>query len=223
MQVRTRVLDDALLAFVRDGGTQVVLLGAGFDCRALRFAPELHDATVFEIDHPATQARKREILRDETGARTEYVPWNFEDGTEGLPSALAAQGHDASKPTLTIWEGVTMYLSPEAIDGSVDTIRRYSGEGSRLAFTYVDRAKLERPTPARRFVHGFLARVGEPFRFGWYPSGLAAWLRDRGWDLENNLSMADHSRELLPAHYALSKGGDRYIAIATRMAPRPHP
>ena len=61
MQVRTRVIDDALRAFVAAGGRQVVLLGAGYDTRSLRL-PELADATVLEVDHPATQTHKRNVL-----------------------------------------------------------------------------------------------------------------------------------------------------------------
>src|SRR5512132_3844178 len=51
MQVRTRVIDDALREFLAGGGRQLVLLGAGFDCRALRL-PELAGAHVLEVDHP---------------------------------------------------------------------------------------------------------------------------------------------------------------------------
>ncbi|HEY4055636.1 MAG TPA: class I SAM-dependent methyltransferase, partial [Kofleriaceae bacterium] len=61
MQVRTKLLDDAVRRFVEDGGDQVVLLGAGFDCRALRL-PELDGATVYEVDHPATQQHKIRVL-----------------------------------------------------------------------------------------------------------------------------------------------------------------
>ena len=78
MQVRTRVIDDVMLDFVRAGGRQVVLLGAGFDCRALRFERELEGATVFEVDHPATQSKKKRVLEGERGAHTEYVAWDFE-------------------------------------------------------------------------------------------------------------------------------------------------
>src|SRR5438045_638871 len=62
MQVRTKLLDDAVRNFVEAGGRQVVLLGAGFDCRALRM-PELAGASVFEVDHPATQAHKQRTLQ----------------------------------------------------------------------------------------------------------------------------------------------------------------
>src|SRR4051794_26490410 len=62
MQVRTRVIDDMLRAFVADGGRQVLLLGAGYDSRARRFGDELRGVTFFEVDHPATQEHKRRVL-----------------------------------------------------------------------------------------------------------------------------------------------------------------
>jgi methyltransferase (TIGR00027 family) len=62
MQLRTRAIDDLVLAFAARGGRQIVLLGAGYDCRAVRLAPRLPGARWFEIDHPATQARKRALL-----------------------------------------------------------------------------------------------------------------------------------------------------------------
>src|SRR5262249_25735248 len=118
MQLRTRVLDDVLLGFVAQGGRQVLLLGAGFDCRAARFHPELSGATVFEVDHPATQAKKRRVLADlgAESAPVAYLAWDFETAPMAdLPGRLAALGHDPERPTLTLWEGVTMYLTPDAI------------------------------------------------------------------------------------------------------------
>ena len=58
---RHRYIDDALRRASRRVG-QVVLLGAGYDMRAYRFARELRRCTVFEVDHPATAARKARIL-----------------------------------------------------------------------------------------------------------------------------------------------------------------
>ncbi len=52
---RTRFIDDALEAAIAAGLDQVVILGAGFDCRAYRI-PCLAGTPVFEVDHPGTQA-----------------------------------------------------------------------------------------------------------------------------------------------------------------------
>ena len=77
MQVRTRVIDDVLREFIASGGDQVLLLGAGYDCRAARFANELRRARVFEVDHPATQAKKRVVLerRHAPSAPVTYLAW----------------------------------------------------------------------------------------------------------------------------------------------------
>ena len=90
MQVRTRVIDDALRAFVARGGRQLVVLGAGYDCRALRL-PELAGVRVLEVDHPATQGHKREVLeRLHAASPATYVMWNFEQRPMAeLPGALA--------------------------------------------------------------------------------------------------------------------------------------
>jgi len=217
MQVRTRVIDDALRAFVASGGRQVVLLGAGFDCRAARFAGELEGGVVFEVDHPATQARKREVLGSEPSAKTVYLAWNFEADRPagGLPRALAELGHDPGTPTLTIWEGVTTYLTEAAIDGTVRAVRAFSAEGSRFAFTYFDRGRLEHPTVSMRVRRRIVARAGEPFRFGWDPADLPAWMRARGFEVQRDREARQWARELLPARWASRcAGAGSHIAIA---------
>ncbi len=215
MQVRTRVIDDALRAFVRGGGTQIVILGAGFDCRALRFARELADATVFEVDHPATQEKKRRVLRGCAGAKTEYVAWDFEQmPMRELGAMLASRGHDPERPTLTIWEGVTMYLTDGAIDATLRAIRGYSASGSRLTFNYTDRARIEAPSARSWLTARVVAALGEKFRFGWDPQRLGTYLEERGFLLERNATFAELARELLGERGARVSASDRLIAIA---------
>jgi len=217
MQVRTRVLDDAVRAFVAGGGRQVVLLGAGFDCRALRL-PELASATVFEVDHPATQRHKRATLeRLGVTSPARYVTWNFETRPlDELPSALAAAGHDRSQPTLTIWEGVTMYLSEPAIEASLRAISAYSAPGSQLAMTYFARSRLRRPSLATRVVQEMVARLGEPWTWGWVPDELPAYLAERGWELVDDVATPDAARALMPAELAgaVRSATDSRVALA---------
>ena len=220
MQVRTRALDDIVHNFVSEFGPscQVILLGAGFDCRALRLI-ELASANVFEVDHPATQQRKRETLA-QLGAdsRAHYVTWDFESRPMSeLPDALAEAGHDRAKPTLTIWEGVTMYLSESAIEASVATVASYSAPGSRLAMTYFSRDHIESKSMISRAAHALVARYGEPWRWGWNPGELPTWLRDRGFAIERDFSMAEAARDLLPPNAARLVGDpDRRLALLAR-------
>lgn len=218
MQVRTRIIDDGLRAFVAAGGRQVVVLGAGYDTRALRL-PELAGARVYEIDHPATQNHKLAVLAQlgvTTPART--LAWDFETHPmDELPAALAALGHDADAPTFTIWEGVTMYLTEGAIDASLHAIATWSAPGSELALEYLP--KRDRMSIATRVVQAMVQRLGEPFKFAWDPEALHAYLAPRGFDLVRDVRLADAARELLPASYAAQLARvDSHIAFARSSA-----
>src|SRR5262249_61130663 len=61
---RSRLSEDALAASVARGVRQVVVLGAGLDTFSLRNPYAEQGVRVFEVDHPATQAWKRERLRE---------------------------------------------------------------------------------------------------------------------------------------------------------------
>ena len=213
MQVRTRVIDDIARAFE---GPQVVVLGAGYDCRALRL-PELAAKHVFEVDHPATQGHKRRVLeRLGVASPARYLSWDFEtEPVDDLPAALAAAGHDASAPTLTIWEGVTMYLTPAAIDASLRAIATWSAPRSQLAMTYFAKSQLATPSWTTRAIAAVVSRVGEPWRFGWAPDELPDYLAQRGLELTRDIALADAARELLPRDLARQVDADgRRVALA---------
>lgn len=213
MQVRTRLLDDAARAVP---GRQVVLLGAGYDCRALRF-PEL--GPVFEVDHPATQGHKRKVLA-KLGASSpaRYITWNFEERPlDELADALAAAGHDRTVPTFTIWEGVTMYLTEAAIDASLRAIRSWSSPGSQLGMTYIERSRITKAPLAARAIQATVAGLGEPWRWGWDPAELPDYLEARGWELDDDIGMTDGARALMPAEFSPGReAASRHIALASR-------
>ncbi len=128
---RTRLIDNAWTDAIRDGIGQIVILGAGSDSRAYRL-PESGRAAVFEVDHPATHALKRERLTRMLADIPKNVRFAAIDfNREGLPDVLATNGVDAALPALFLWEGVTNYLTEEA----VDAVLRYVGmcaPGSRI-------------------------------------------------------------------------------------------
>lgn len=200
MQLRTRAIDEILLDFARKGGRQVVLLGAGYDCRALRFRVELRDSVVFEVDHPATQEQKKRGLEG-TGASAEvrWLGFDFEaEPVDRLPAALKGLELDPTLPTLTIWEGVTMYLSEPVIDATVRAVHEYSAPGSPLAITYTERRALEQPNLTERVMRTAVAAFGEPFTFGWDPAELGAWFEPRGFELAWTRGEAELADRMLP-------------------------
>jgi len=220
MQLRTRVIDDDVAAFAAAGGRQVVLLGAGFDCRAWRLAA-LAGATVYEIDHPATQAKKRKIMSSEpTPARVVFVPWDFErEPLSSLPDRLRREGHDDHSPTMTILEGVVMYLSEPALDATFACVASYSATGSPLSVTYLDRELVDRRSTTFVARHAAVRIFGEPFRSAFDPAELRPWLRDRGFQLERNESVAESAVRLLglaPARARRLRTTLSHFALARR-------
>lgn len=220
MQVRTRAIDEALLAFIDEGGDQVVILGAGFDARAVRLADRLRGVRVIEVDHPATQARKAAVLAGEgLSSSASCLAWDFErDPLSVLPARLAELGHDASRPTFTIWEGVTMYLSMEAISASVGAVASYSAPGSQLVFNYVRRDLIDHPGLLASAVKAVVGVVGEPFRTGFDPAALPAWLSVRGFRLRRDDDFDALAARWLPRSWARMVRRGRRLVMVERTA-----
>lgn len=220
MQVRTQAIDLALLDATARGCAQAVILGAGLDARAVRLADALRGVTVFEVDHPATQAYKRAALaRVGAASAARYLAWNFErDALDTLPDALSSLGHDRTKPTFTIWEGVTMYLTRPAIDATLTAVRAYSAAGSEVAINYIDPSLLARPTVVRRAVSTFVRGVGEPFITGLEQAEMASLLARFGFEVVRNESFSAWSERLYHARWAegLGQGGNLVVARALR-------
>lgn len=132
LELRTRAIDDVIADVA---APQLVVLGAGLDSRAYRMTA-LAEAIVFEVDHPATQAFKRaragRLAR--TAREVRFVGVDFE--RDDLGERLGDSGHDPARPTTWIWEGVTPYLTPEAIDATLGVLEARSADGSALVLTY---------------------------------------------------------------------------------------
>ena len=189
--VRTRYIDDCLGDALRHGTKQVVILGAGFDCRAYRI-PEIARSRVFETDHPATQDVKTRRLGSRPPHVT-YVPIDFTVST--LDAALPAAGFRQDAPTFFICEGVTHYLPADAVDMLLRYIGR-SAAGSRLVFTYIHRGMLD---GSARFAGAdntlaTVRRAGEPYTFGFEPAEISPYLAARNLTLIEDVS-ADTYRE----------------------------
>jgi methyltransferase (TIGR00027 family) len=129
---RTVAIDEA----VRAAGTpQVVVLGAGLDGRPWRM-PELAAATVYEVDHPASQQDKRARVAELTplAGALHWVPVDF--SRDRLGEALDAAGHAARTPTTWVWEGVVPYLTEAEVDATVAAVAARSAAGSTLVVNY---------------------------------------------------------------------------------------
>ena len=138
---RSRFTEDQLALAAARGTAQYVILGAGLDSFACRseLAGRLR---VFEVDHPATQQRKRAALAAAGLAEPPtltWVPVDFETGE--LIAALTAAGLDPDAPAFVSWLGVTMYLTAEAIGATLASLSRLA-PGSELVTDYMLTADL---------------------------------------------------------------------------------
>lgn len=191
--VRTRYIDELLEAAASDGVRQLVILGAGFDARAFRLEVARR-LSVYEVDEPAIQARKREVIArrlDGSPTHVSWVPVDFEH--DDLAGSLRGAGLDPAAPAMFVWEGVTPYLTPRAVDATLRAVAGLGARGSRVVFTYLHRAALE----GRQALAGIaelsraVKRSDEPFHFGLEPSEVADYVSERGFGLSEQVSSVD--------------------------------
>lgn len=186
LQFRTVILDRALAASLPV--EQLVILGAGLDSRAWRL-DSLKDSVVFEVDFPSSQAWKRE--------RAASVPYKAKDvrfvaidfERDQLAPLIRAAGFDPTKPAFWLWEGVTMYLKPEAVSANLGAIAALSAPGSQIALTYL-RKKHDRVP--RSLV---LALMGEPVRSAFSPDEITDLAKSHGWNRIQDSNVQDWLKE----------------------------
>lgn len=215
---RTRLIDDLLEQTVREGAQQVIILGAGFDCRNLRL-PCLRGMGVIEIDHPDTARRKLRILRERAGAlpvNSRYLSIDF--NLQSLAALFSEQGVDMSLRTAFIWEGVSNYLFKEAIDAVFTLVGKFA-KGSSIIFTYIDKKVLEEPSAffgAQRLLQD-LDAIEERWTFGFRPSALPGYLSEFGLQLIKDSGAADYRQQYIPERRKILRGYEFYRVAMARV------
>jgi methyltransferase (TIGR00027 family) len=133
LAARTRFIDGQVLAAIAAGATQVVVLGAGYDDRALRF----HSPGVrfFELDHPTTQVDKQRRVMAIAADTTDltFVPVDFR--VDQVGDVLESTGHDPGRSSLFICEGLLVYLDEATIVSLLAGLRARAGHDSILTAT----------------------------------------------------------------------------------------
>ena len=175
---RSRYAEDKLAEAVGRGVQQYVLLGAGLDTFAHR-NPHA-GLRVFEVDHPATQAWKRWLIRESGLAESglpevddvQYVPVDFE--RQSLAAELEAGGLDITKPTMFAWLGVVLYLTHPAFRTTLDWIGGFpEGSGVVMDYALPRYALPEDELESRDQLAARVQSVGEPFQLFFTPEEMA--------------------------------------------------
>ncbi|MBT4928446.1 MAG: class I SAM-dependent methyltransferase, partial [Cellvibrionales bacterium] len=171
---RTRFIDDLVKKNSASGVEQYVILGAGYDSRAHRL--ELPSSLrIFEVDQPEVQARKRSKLPEElsNSENMTYVAVDFTH--QSLTEQLMNAGFDQNKSTVFTLEGVSQYITKEALSSTIKEVAALTQRASSILFiSYV--SELFDKNPEACFGKGYpnaekraklimygSAKVGEPW------------------------------------------------------------
>jgi methyltransferase (TIGR00027 family) len=191
---RTKYIDALFLRASTEGFSQIVLFGAGFDSRGIRFQSELKGMKIFELDAPATQSAKIEQYRNRgifVPTNLLFVPINFDH--ESVEDKLHQAGFRKGTKTLAVAEGVTQYLKPEAVFATLQTIRNEVGEGSWLVFDYAHASVLKGDSSTyggKRMMKG-VNRLHESWQFGLEDAEVEPLLMRYGFRLLDRKSPKD--------------------------------
>jgi len=164
---RHAFIDNHLLDAIGDMD-QVLILGAGYDSRAYRFATEIGARPVFEVDLAPLSRRKAEIVAANADlfghAAIQRVEIDFR--TQSLADRLAASGFVAHRPTFVVWEGVSMYLTRAAVRATLGALSSLCGSGSVIAMDFWQRVGGRGPNARlRRLGERSIRLIGEPLTF----------------------------------------------------------
>lgn len=213
---RSRYAEDALHAAVAAGVAQYVVLGAGLDTFAYRLS-EPSSLRVFEVDHPSTQAWKRVRLAAAgiaPPAHLELVGFDFE--RQSLAQAMATTGFDPRRPACVSWLGVTVYLTVEAIRGTLAWVAALQA-GSTIVFEYaVPSARADAGAEIRAGMAARSAAVGEPWITFFEPDEMVRLLAAAGFaDVEDLDPEAAYQRYFRDRQDGLRPRGTARLVRAT--------
>lgn len=196
---RTRYIDDVVKRSLEQGFEQVVILGAGFDSRAYRI-DGMQQVQVFEVDLPGAVEFKRGRLEKVLGAVPDNVRLIGVDfDRQNLADSLEEAGFQPVMKTLFVWEGVTQYITAEAVSDTLEFVSGLPGEGSAIVFTYVRKGIIDgsdRPEWFGSFL-SLAGTLGSPMIFGIDPNEIEGYLAARGFTLVEEVGAAEYQKRYL--------------------------
>jgi len=196
LRARTRFFDEQVLLAIENRISQIVLVGAGYDDRALRFPAD--GVRYFELDAAATQADKRRRLRRMGAENARLVLGQIELRKGDVSAVLADCGHDARRSSLFLCEGLFVYLDRPTITSLLRGLHRRATNQSRLvANLAIHRDGLDGDVVVRWANARRNASAREPWRTSLPADAHVALLRDAGWAATEKLDDTDLEADAL--------------------------
>jgi methyltransferase (TIGR00027 family) len=200
LPVRKRFMDDEVRSAIERGARQLLVVGAGFDTLALRIANQYPDVVCFEVDHPATQRPKRRAVEALELARPNLHLVSVDLAERSLPEALARlEGFRKDALSVTVVEGVLMYLDESDVIAFLEGLRASVAPGSTLLFTHLRTDESGRLYTGKNtgLMRASLALLGEPLQWGIGRDELGDFLKRRGFRWEQSPTPEELRRRYL--------------------------
>jgi methyltransferase (TIGR00027 family) len=213
--VRTKFIDSIVEDALEADFAQIVLLGAGFDSRAIRFYQTDSKAVFFELDAAITQARKVAQLKNRKIApheNTVYIPIDF--NKEDLTEKLKKHGFETNKKSLFILEGITMYLEEAAVRRMFAALRSLSAQHSLIVSDFIYKSVLRKENTlfGEQAIYKRINKYNEAWRFGIEEGYIDTFMKELGLRLQKSSSAKDLEEEY---HFGNRRiNGTHFIAVA---------
>ena len=199
---RTRFIDDLIEKSAKEGIEQYVILGAGYDSRAnrLNLPPSLK---IFEVDQPEVSDKKLSKLPKDLPNQENITYVNVDFSYQSLNEQLLTAGFDQTKSTIFTLEGVSQYITKEAVSSTIKELSLITKDARSIFFmSYVD--ELLNKDPAACFGKGYpnpskkanliqtlSAKVGEPWISFYRDEELESILAENGYSIKENVTLED--------------------------------
>lgn len=200
MVLRKRFFDDEVRDAIDRGANQVLVVGGGYDTLCFRLAAKYPAVTFLEFDHPPTHREK--LLAVEAMGVTQ--PNLHLEGVDLVEQTLVdvlngAAVWDTTGKSVVVAEGVLMYLGLDEVESFLAAVRSSTGTGSRVLFTYLDEAELNRVFKGwlGTFLSYYMHMVGEPFRWGVTEEGIEPLLAENSFRVVDDEARFDLKRRYL--------------------------
>ena len=199
---RTRFIDDLIEKSTSIDIEQYVILGAGYDSRAhrLKLPSKLK---IFEVDQHEVQERKRSRLPDNTTNKANVIYISIDFNQQSLKEQLLNAGFDQNKSTIYTLEGVSQYITREALNSTLKELDALNqNSNSKIFISYVNKLLKDdqkacfgvgysNPEKAVKFITNGAAKVGEPWISFYSAKEIESLLSQNNFTLIENKTLAD--------------------------------
>ena len=199
---RTKFIDELIEKSAINGIEQYVILGAGYDSRAHRL--ELPSSLkIFEVDQPEVSDNKLAKLPKELPNSENVTYVNIDFSYQSLTDQLIGAGFDQEKSTIFTLEGVSQYITKEAVSSSIKELASLTRDTNSIFFmSYVDELLDKNPeacfgegypNPAKKasLIKGLSAKVGEPWISFYSCAEIEVLLSQNGYSIQENVTLED--------------------------------